>query len=619
MIKNIYYDNQNSIVHVWEQINGENFYDNVVWAPFVYLKTNKSVIKTIDGVPVVRKEFDSYRSYNDFQNTNSCYENKVLPVIQFFAERYYEIEDSDIQPPKLEIHYEDIEVFSTGEFPNTIETAWPITLISIAHSKGVQVFGCKKYTPCGAINVDDVTYVKCNDEKDLLERYFTWKRENPCDVMTGWNYCADIKNNPMGGFDLPYIIRRTQKLFGTNTKLYKKLSPIGLVKMWKMDNIDNWNIDIAGVTILDFMSIYKWFTQHNLENHKLDYVARLEKVGAKLDYSDYDTLRNLYNENHDLYVEYNINDSRIVQELEKKLAYIFLIETLCLLCKNPMKNYCSQTQLVEGLLITYYRRNNLCAPEFNGGSQEYFPAAFVKEPNKGLHEWVIDLDITSSYPTAIITLNMSIETYFGRVVGFTKEHLQEFKRETGVHTTGEDGRPFYNIVIQYVRKKQFPPFHILKNTGFEYYEGDKLSKFNKALEHGLLAIAPCGSIFMNKPTGVYAAVVKNIFLKRKVEKGNKFTYKEEAKQEKDPEKKANLVLLSIQKHALQYSLKLIINASFGVTAVPYSRYFNVNISEAITSCGRNTILEGEMFVNRLLNNPNIRPELVGIIEEIKEK
>ena len=51
---------------------------------------------------------------------------------------------------------------------------------------------------------------------------------------------------------------------------------------------------------------------------------------------------------------------------------------------------------------------------------------------------------------------------------------------------------------------------------------------------------------------------------------------------------------------LQWALKILLNAMFGVTAVPYSRYFNTNIAEAITSCGRESIRAGERFVNQLL-------------------
>jgi len=71
---------------------------------------------------------------------------------------------------------------------------------------------------------------------------------------------------------------------------------------------------------------------------------------------------------------------------------------------------------------------------------------------------------------------------------------------------------------------------------------------------------------------------------------------------------------------LQWALKILLNAMFGVTAVPYSRYFNTNIAEAITSCGRESIRAGERFVNHLLqkewiNNETFLTALHGLTDK----
>ena len=116
------------------------------------------------------------------------------------------------------------------------------------------------------------------------------------------------------------------------------------------------------------------------------------------------------------FVDYNVIDCERVNDLEDKLGYIRMIQALSLLCKSPMRKYNAQTQLIEGLMLTYYRRNGLCAPHFTGGEQKPFSAAHVKEPQKGMHEWVVDVDITSSYPSHIIALKRSNGTFFGRML-----------------------------------------------------------------------------------------------------------------------------------------------------------------------------------------------------------
>jgi len=58
-----------------------------------------------------------------------------------------------------------------------------------------------------------------------------------------------------------------------------------------------------------------------------------------------------------------------------------------------------------------------------------------------------------------------------------------------------------------------------------------------------------------------------------------------------------------------------LNSMYGATAVPYSRWYNKSLSEAVTSCARNTIKMGVQYVNELLNNPN--DKLLKVLEEIK--
>ena len=61
-------------------------------------------------------------------------------------------------------------------------------------------------------------------------------------------------------------------------------------------------------------------------------------------------------------------------------------------------------------------------------------------------------------------------------------------------------------------------------------------------------------------------------------------------------------------------LKIILNSMYGILAVPFSRYFNTNIAEAIVSCGRQTIKASEKYVNVLLNKPN--KAIVDILHNI---
>jgi DNA polymerase elongation subunit (family B) len=75
-----------------------------------------------------------------------------------------------------------------------------------------------------------------------------------------------------------------------------------------------------------------------------------------------------------------------IKQLEDTLGYISLIQQMSLLTKCPMKFYDKVTSLIEGVFLTYYRRNNLCAPKFKGGVKEDYEAAYVKEPYSGFYD-----------------------------------------------------------------------------------------------------------------------------------------------------------------------------------------------------------------------------------------
>jgi DNA polymerase elongation subunit (family B) len=117
-------------------------------------------------------------------------------------------------------------------------------------------------------------------------------------------------------------------------------------------------------------------------------------------------------------------------------------------------------------------------------------------------------------------------------------------------------------------------------------------------------------VFTTSTPGVLADVERGIFAKRIQVKEEMIDLKKRiAKFVEGTEQREEFEERAQQLFDLQWALKILLNAMFGVTAVPYSRYFNTNISEAITSCGRETIKAGERFVNQLLQTKWIENEL----------
>lgn len=582
MFRNVSYNRKTSTIRLWYTDQQENrLYMEDKWVPYVFVDINQqSNIKTIENENVVRKKFNSFGEYSKYQQNNDVYENNVTPEIQYLAEKYHSVNDDDIFSPQLKIFILDIEVHSSdGHFPSPQQANHIITAITVCDAEvdKYYTFGLYQWTD-STLEEIDVDYRVFDTEQQLLRAFILFVHQQSPDIITGWNVNANKKMN-VTGFDLPYIVNRSSKI-NEDKDFWQKLSPVNRARY--METSDGFLfVDIEGVSIIDYQTAYKWYTTNNPESYSLDFISNLELGEGKLQYSEYSSLKRLYEENWNLYIDYNIIDVKRIKQLEDKLGYLKLVQSFSLITKCPMKYFTNMVTLHEGRMLVHYRRNNLCAPKMIDHTREAYPAAYVKTPTAGLYRWVFSIDIKSSYPTAIVTLNMSIETYLGKIISFTEDDI-----------------------IRYTSQRQFPPFSLYNyNTSrTNVIEGEKLQSFNKMLQKGLICIAPAGICFKTKPEGVIAHVEREMFDKRQ-------QMKKKMNQSEDPIQKS-------QYNSFQLGLKILINSFYGILAYPYAnRYMNPHIAEAITSCGRHAVKQGEKYSNELLNNPN--ENLKDIINELQ--
>ena len=176
---------------------------------------------------------------------------------------------------------------------------------------------------------------------------------------------------------------------------------------------------IAGVSCLDYIDLYKKFLGVMKSSYALANVAKEEElVNQKLTYKG--NLMDLYKTDIHRFVEYNLVDVKVVVELDKKYDFIHLAQTVCHKGHVPYEWFQMSSRFIDGAILMYLRRHNLVAPNKPiGGREEYeemaaagedgFTGAYVKEPIPGIYDWIFSADITSLYPSVIMTLNISPE------------------------------------------------------------------------------------------------------------------------------------------------------------------------------------------------------------------
>ena len=237
--------------------NGEHFENREPFYPTLFVSTNKkSKYKTLGGNYVDEVKPGTIRETREFISKYENIDNFTLYgntryINQYISEKYQE-DSIKFDINKIRLITIDIEVGSENGFPDVKSCQEELLTISIQDysTKKIITWGVKPFNN----TQENVNYILCRDEYDLLDRFlFYWDSHHP-DVVTGWN--CDL-------YDIPYLSGRISKVLGE--KYVKKLSPWGIVNESEVSITGRTytRVDIAGVTILDYLELYKKFTYTN--------------------------------------------------------------------------------------------------------------------------------------------------------------------------------------------------------------------------------------------------------------------------------------------------------------------------------------------------------------------
>ena len=83
----------------------------------------------------------------------------------------------------------------------------------------------------------------------------------------------------------------------------------------------------TGVSYLDYISLYKNYNYGELPNYRLDTIGTIELGKGKIEYQG--NLDQLFRDDIEKFIEYNLVDVEIVVELDKKLQFIDLCRGIC--------------------------------------------------------------------------------------------------------------------------------------------------------------------------------------------------------------------------------------------------------------------------------------------------
>ena len=394
---------------------GKRFEHKYPFKPKLFLPSQKpSGWKTMDKRDVIPIEFDNRHEMSDFvkkyEGTSGFqYYGCDRVILQFLQNKFPN--EIKFNQDMMNIVNFDIEVHSEDGFPNPDQALHPISAITAksSRSKVYHVWGYKGYSVTESPHKHlRIKYHHCEDEIDLLERFITWWKNDYPDILTGWN---------IRFFDIPYILNRVTRVMNEN--IAKQLSPWGLIRHQKI-NFKNKNMDayqIQGINQLDYYDLFQKFAYSYgaQESYRLDHIANVVLGEKKMSYEEYGNLRNLYKENFQLYIDYNIKDVELVQRMDDKLDLIGLACTLAYKAGVNFTDIFGTTSIWDSIVYRELMKRKVVIPPIRNRAEREatnvtMAGGYVKEVKPGLYDWVVSFDLNSLYPNIIAQWNMSPET-----------------------------------------------------------------------------------------------------------------------------------------------------------------------------------------------------------------
>ena len=358
---------------------------------------------------------------------------------------------------------------------------------------------------------------------------------------------------------------RIENQLGTDQA--KRLSPLGKVKFAQYMN--DAPVELAGLNHLDYLLLYKKYNPKQEPSYKLGDIGTKYVNLGKVEYEG--NLDRLFKEDVNKFIEYNFRDVEILKALDEKLEYISLTKNLSHKGKHNYSEVYANTKTQDGAISAYLLDKKIVPPakDRNPLSKKNYAGGYLFCPQAGIYSYMFDEDLTSLYPSIIMTVNIGKETMVGRIID-----SDDRNNRLGLNDL-KSRDPEEELIIENIKRKKTKI---------------KVSDLIKFIQDNKWAISANGVFFRTDKRSVLATILDKWFDERVL-------YKNEMKKAY----KAKNSELGASFHMKQYTMKILLNSLYGATALGSFRYGNVILSESITLTGQRLTQESIKFVNEWMN------------------
>jgi len=571
-----------------ERRDGERIFQDYPVKYTFYYDDPKGKYQSVYGDSVSRvvcKSTKDFRKEVAINKNKGLFESDVNPIFQCLSENYL-----NQDAPKLNIAFFDIETDFDPDrgFADPADPFMPITAITV-HLQWMDALITFAIPPKTmtieeareSVAEFDNTFIY-EREADMLEAFLDIIED--ADVLSGWN---------SEGYDIPYTVNRVSRVLSKDdTRRFCLWKQLPKKREYERYGKTAETFDLMGRIHLDSLELYRKYTYEERHSYRLDAIGEIEIGENKTVYEG--TLDQLYNQDFRKFIEYNRQDTALLDKLDKKLRFIDLSNELAHANTVLPQTTMGAVAVTEQAIINEAHHRGLVVPnrpKRDDDDDTRAAGAYVAYPKKGVHKWVGSMDLNSLYPSVIRSLNMAPETIAGQLrQDYTEDMIQE---ETGLKKKsfaaaweGRFGSLEYDAVME--RRKDLAITVDWENGNSEVLSGAEI--YDKIFNsHAPLMITANGTILTTEFEGVIPGLLKRWYAERK---------ELQAKKKKAQEAGNTVETAFWDKRQLVKKINL--NSLYGAILNPGCRFYDKRLGQSTTLTGRQIVKHMSAEVNKVI-------------------
>jgi len=582
-----HFDRDSDIIRVVERKDGKRKFHEYPIKYTFYYEDQRGKYKSIYGDPLTRivtKNTKEFRKELAINKGKKMFESDINPIFQCLSENYL-----NQDAPKLNIAFFDIETDFDPErgFADPADPFMPITSISV-YLQWMETMICLAVPPktltmdqakAELEGIDNVMLFE--KEGEMIDTFLTLIED--ADILSGWN---------SEGYDIPYTVNRTQRVLSKDdTRRFCLWGQLPKKREYEKYGKQAVTYDFIGRVHLDSLELYRKYTYEERHTYRLDAIGEVEVGENKVPYEG--TLDQLYNNDFRKFIEYNIQDTALLDKLDKKLRFIDLSNELAHANTVLLQTTMGAVAVTEQAIVNEAHRRGMQVPNRPKRDDENTQAAgaYVAFPKKGLHKWIGSMDLNSLYPSVIRALNMDPATVVGQIRpeisdARVTEDMGLKKKSFAGSWEGRFSTEEYEAVM--AQSKSIALTIDFEDGQTEVMSGAEIYKVifdsNKPW-----MLSSNGTIFTTEHEGVIPGLLKRWYSERKELQGH-------LKKAKDADNKIEIEYWDKR----QLVKKINLNSLYGAILNPGCRFFDKRIGQSTTLSGRTIVKHMSAEVNKVI-------------------